>query len=64
MTIKQVRLVAQMWERNNGKLLDQSHGSQQAYYQGFVAACLSIQDLIDGKRNGALKEAYKESKKK
>jgi len=64
MTIKQIRLVAQMWERNNCKLLEQSRGSPREFYRGYMVACQSIQDLINGKLDGALKEAHAASKKK
>lgn len=57
MKCKDVRKVAEMWERNNAYLLKQSRGSKREYYRGFMAACQAFQDLIDGKRDGAQKVA-------
>jgi hypothetical protein len=46
-----------MWELNNGKLVNQSRGTQREYYRGFLSACISVQNLIDGKFVGAVEVA-------
>ena len=57
MKVKDVRKVAKMWERNNTNALKLSRGSKREFYRGFICACQAFQDLIDGKRDGALKSA-------
>jgi hypothetical protein len=46
--VTDIRKVAEVWEKSNKGLLEQSRGSKREYYRGFMAACQSIQDLIDG----------------
>jgi hypothetical protein len=47
--VTDIRKVAEKWEKNNRGLLEESRGSKREFFWGFMVACRSIQDLIDGK---------------